>query len=174
MIKRKQSASTNFPLSRMPILQVIPDAVRDWLINKDYSNLPTSFHPEDFLFPSECNCGAKWKQYDEFLCTGRYYSLTFSKSIAVYVRKCINSRCLQHFDGQTSGVFNYSGETLVSYSLMQDFQHCCINGGMSWQSYLSKTSAMYAQVFCKQSLDMPFMSHPTFTKVLFKHECFDC
>lgn len=71
-----------------------------------------------------------------------------------------------HFDGQGQGVFNYSGETLVSYAVFQDYHNCCVKAGMSWSSFVNKTNSMYNDAYCDSSQQMSFMSYPTFVKVI--------
>ena len=155
----------SLPLSHSAIHLMLPDSVRERFMKEESSTSPCQYEPELFMLPEKCRCGVQWKSYNELYSTGIYYTLTFRKSVAVYVRKCTKSVCFHHFDGQTTGVFNYSGETLVSYALMHDFLNSCITGGMSWSSFINKTNAMYNGVYCKQAMSMPFMSQNTFCKV---------
>lgn len=154
-----------FPLSFSPIAQLICDSTRELLASETEEGSPKVYRPEEFLLPHECRCGEKWKSSDEEFAVGTYYSLTFKKSVVVYVRKCVKNKCVRHFDGQSTGVFNYSGETLVSYALLEDYQNCCVVAGMSWSGYLNKMNNMYNKVYCKTLQTMAFMSQPTFVKV---------
>ena len=153
------------PLSFLPISQHMEKQVRDRLSTETMAQCPIDFRPEMPLLPALCCCGEKWKNYDEYFATGAYYALTFKKNVEVYVRKCVTGRCTHHFDGQSMGVFNYSGETLVSYAVLHDYENCCVRGGMAWKAYVEKSQRMYDKVYCESSLQMTFMSYPTFVKV---------
>lgn len=156
-----------FPLSSVPIAQLIADPTREVLASETEEISPITYRPEEWLLPQLCKCGEKWKNNDEEFATGTYYSLTFKKNVMVYARKCVKNKCMHHFDGQSVGVFNYSGETLVSYGLLEDYHNCCVVSGMSWSGYLNKMDRMYNKVYCKASQKMMFMSQPTFVKVCF-------
>lgn len=155
----------SFPLSCTPITQLIDDSARELLAAETAQTSPITYKPETWLLPPLCKCGERWKDWDEEYAIGTYYALTFKKNVAVYARKCVRNTCIAHFDGQSVGVFNYSGETLVSYALLEDYQNCCVVSGMSWSGYLNKMDKMYNRVYCKTSQQMIFMSQPTFVKV---------
>lgn len=155
-----------FPLSHLPIQQQLSDCVRVRLRLETEDTCPTEFSTEEHLLPEKCKCGEPWKKYPEFFRCGTYFGLTFKKRVIVNCRRCVNNKCTAHFDGQEQGVFNYSGETLVSYSLLKDYHNCCIKGGMSWSAYVEKMTSMYNEVYCEQNKEMAFLSNPTFVKVL--------
>lgn len=163
--KTSEVEATHLPLSYLPVEQHISDSVRQALATESEASSPGEYRPEVHLRPDQCKCGEKWKSFDELYTMGTYYTSCFKKNIPVYVRKCVTNKCSQHFDGQSTGVFNYSGETLVSYAVMQDYFHCCIRGGMSWAAFLNKMNCMYNNVFTEQAVQMPFMSTSTFSKV---------
>ncbi len=75
------------------------------------------------------------------------------------------NKCAWHFDGQSVGVFNYSGETLVSYTLLQEFFNCSVKNAMSWAGFLHKINAMYSDVYSLEGSPYSAMSPNTFSKV---------
>ena len=159
------AAKSRLPLSFVPIRLQLPDAVREILQAETEANCPSVFHPEVELLPATCACGEKWKQHDEQYSVGTYYTPTFTKRVLVYCRKCVNNKCLHHFDGQSTGTFNYSGETLISYSLLRNAFNCCVRNGMSWSGYIGKITSMYNDIYSMNDCKMPFLSGATFSKV---------
>lgn len=162
---KKAVDAVHLPLSYVPIAQELPDSVRELLATETLAACPSEFRPEELLLPGLCKCGETWRKDPELFALGTFYALSFKKVVPVYVKKCIKGICTHHFDGQSAGVFNYSGETLVSYALLQDYHNCCIKANMSWASYVSKISSMYNNTYCSSAEEMSFMSYPTFVKV---------
>lgn len=152
-------------LSYKPIQQALSDAVRKRLTDESVSNFPEELFPEENLLEETCDCGSRWKNYAEKYSVGTYYALTFKKKVQVYVRKCMSNKCKRHFDGQDMGVFNYSGETLVSYALIQDYHNTCLKAQISWNAYIDKINAMYNDVYCDTAHSQAFLSLRTFSKV---------
>ncbi len=152
------------PLSYTPIQQNLPDSVRSRLSTETEQSTPHEFSPHDHLLPKQCSCGNSWKSYNECYRKGVYYALTFKKNVIVNCRRCVANKCTWHYDGQEEGVFNYSGDILVSYALLKDYHNSCIKGGMTWTSYVEKISNMYNEVYCDQDKQMTFMSNPSFVK----------
>ena len=157
--------SGKLPLSHLAIPAVLNSDIRKHLQAEQASSPPSNFHPEPDLLPATCVCKAGWKKYDEFFCEGVYFTTTFVSKVKVFQRKCCTNKCSWHFDGQSVGVFNYSGETLVSYTLMWDFYHCGVKHGMSWSSFLNKTNDMYKEIYSMEGSPFVAMSMNTFTKV---------
>lgn len=153
------------PLSYRPIQQILSDSVRKRLMEENYTTFPQELYPEEHLLEETCGCGNKWKNYCEKHANGTYFALTFKKKVQVYVRKCMANTCKRHFDGQEMGIFNYSGETLVSYALIQDYHNTCLKAQISWNAYIEKINSMYNDVYCEVALRQPFMSFRTFSKV---------
>lgn len=162
---RAAEVENRFPLSHKPIPLVLPNNIRVNLQVEKFDTSPLKYVPEPELIPPVCKCGDKWKSYDEEFKVGRYYTLCFVKNVLVYCRKCVNNKCIWHFDGQSCGVFNYSGETLLSYTLLQESFNCCVRNGMSWAGFLDKTNHMYGDVFSMQEDKMHSMSSHTFSNV---------
>jgi len=163
--KRSPTVSSSLPLSKRRIDLKISDEVRDKLTTENSSNSPKEYYPEANILPTLCTCGGKWKKDDERFCDGVYYALTFKQSAVVYYRRCIAEKCEFHYDGQADGVFNYSGETLVSYALLYDYTKSCIEGATTWSAFVSRIQYMYNEVYCNSALKMDFMSIPTFVQV---------
>lgn len=157
--------SANLPLSHLAIPLVLPNDVRMHLQAEHVSSPPSEFHPEKHLLPATCSCGAGWRQFDELYREGTYYTVTFVSKAKVFHRRCILNKCAWHFDGQSVGVFNYSGETLVSYTLLREFFNCSVKNSMSWAGFLHKINAMYSEVYSLKESPFSSMSSNTFSKV---------
>lgn len=155
----------NLPLSHVAIPLKLPNDVRKHLHAEHSSSPPSEFHPEQNLLPSTCDCGAGWKQYDEEYRVGTYYTVSFVSRVKVFYRRCCLNQCAWHFDGQSLGVFNYSGDTLVSYTFMQDFFNCSVKNGMSWAGFLLKINSMYSDIYSYEGSPFTSMSPNTFSKV---------
>lgn len=162
---RGAEIESRFPLSHKAIPLVVPNKIRANLQTEKPETSPIQYFPEPELLPSNCQCDAKWKNYDEEYKVGRYYTVNFVKNVQVYCRKCVNNKCTWHFDGQSCGIFNYSGETLISYSLLHEFFNCCVRNGMSWSGFLDKTNHMYGDIFSMDDEKMQSMSPNTFSNV---------
>lgn len=158
--------ATNLPLSHLAIPVVLPNSVRIHLQAEHVSSPPSEYHPEKHLLPSCCNCGAGWKQYDEEYRIGTYYTVSFVSSVRVYYRRCCLNKCSWHFDGQSVGVFNYSGETLVSYTLLKEFFNCSVKNAMSWAGFLEKINNMYGEVYSAEETPFVAMSASTLSRVI--------
>lgn len=157
--------SGKLPLSHLAIPLDLSDDIRKHLHMEHCSSPPSTFRPEQHLLPATCSCGAGWKQYDEEYCVGSYYTVSFVSRVKVYYRQCCMKKCAWHFDGQSVGVFNYSGETLISYTLLREFFNCSVKNHMSWAGFLHKITSMYTDIY--SLADSPFipMSANTFSKV---------
>jgi len=155
----------NLPLSHLAIPLDLENDIREHLHAEHSSSPPSNFHPEQHLMPVTCGCGAGWKQYDEEYRVGTYYTVSYVSRVKVFYRQCCLNKCAHHFDGQSVGVFNYSGETLVSYTLMREFFNCSVKNGMSWAGFLHKINGMYSEIYSLK--DSPFISMcpNTFSKV---------
>lgn len=159
----------NLPLSHLAIPLVLPKKIREHLQSEHSSSPPSEYHPEQQLLPLSCSCGAGWKQYDEEYRVGTYYTVSFVSSVKVFYRRCCLNKCAWHFDGQSVGVLNYSGETLISYTLLKEFFNCCVKNGMSWAGFLHKINSMYSDVYSFESSPFTSMSASTFSKVCIMH-----
>lgn len=173
-----EAEEEKFPLSHKAIPLVLPNSIRLHLQQEKFETSPIEYKPEADLIPEKCNCGDKWKSYPEIFKTAKYYTATFVKSVLVYCLKCVNNKCTRHFDGQSCGILNYSGETLISYTLLNEFFNCCIRNAMSWAGFLNKTNHMYNDVYSIEEDEMQSMSSHTFSKVrainLMQSNCFCC
>lgn len=149
------------PYSYQTIIRPFPNAVRARLSCETFSSFPTSFYPESNLLPSGCSCGCGWKKSDEKFCQGIYFGQTFRKHVNVYYRRCLRNLCSWHYDGQSDGIFNYSGNTLMSYTLLQDLEVSCIKNAMTWKGFTNRMQDLYNKIFCDQEKKMPFVSEPT-------------
>ena len=157
--------ATNLLFSHLAIPLVLSNEIRQHLQSEHSSSPPSEFHPEQHLLPLSCSCGAGWKQYDEEYHVGTYYTISFVSCAKVFYRQCCLNKCAWHFDGQSVGVFNYSGATLVSYTLLQEFFNCSVKNAMSWAGFLHKISTMYSDVYSLEGSPFISMSANTFSKV---------
>jgi hypothetical protein len=157
--------AATLPLSHLAIPLVLPNDIRNHLRAEHSSSPPSDFHPEQHVLPASCSCGAGWKQYDEEYRVGTYYTVSFVSRAKVFYRRCCLNKCAWHFDGQSVGVFNYSGETLVSYTLLHEFFNCSVKNGMSWAGFLHKINTMYSEVYSLEGSPFTSMSANTFSKV---------
>jgi hypothetical protein len=157
---------SKFLLSHRAISLVLPDSVKKQLQNETRQSSPVEYKPEPHLLPPTCSCNLSWKHSDEQFAIGKYHTVGFVKKVIVYCRKCVANKCVWHFDGQEAGVMNYSGETLVSYTLLNEFYNRCVRNGMSWSGFLNKTNFMYKDVYSLEDDIQQSMSSNTFSKVL--------
>ncbi len=153
------------PLSHLAIPLDLSNDIRKHLHAEHSSSPPSCFRPEQDLLPETCGCGAGWKQYDEEYRVGTYYTVTFVSTVKVFFRQCCLNKCAWHFDGQSVGVFNYSGETLVSYTLLREFFNCSVKNAMSWAGFLHKINSMYTDIYSLAESAFTSMSVNTFSKV---------
>lgn len=160
--------NSKLPHSYKSVPLVMPNNIRQYLQTEKYETSPLEYRPEQEMLPATCQCGSDWKSYDEPFTTGTYYTTSFVKNVMVYCRNCVNDKCKWHYDGQQNGVFNYSGETLISYTMLHEFFNCCVRNSMSWAGFLNKTNHMYNDIYSLQEEKMQSMSSHTFTKVCTK------
>lgn len=153
------------PYSFQQIIKPFPNSVRARLSGETYENCPTLFFTEPHLLPDCCSCGGGWKKADEVFCKGFYYTQMFRKAVIVHYRRCIRNSCSWHYDGQGDGIFNYSGSTLMSYTLLQDLEVSCIKNAMTWKAFANRMKDLYNKIFCDQEEKMPFVSEPTLGQV---------
>ncbi len=158
-------AVSALPYSHRMIVKPYPNATRTYMASETYDNSPRFYHPEPNLLPTTCNCGCGWKKQDEIFCKGTYYAATFKKNVLVYFRRCLKNACSWHYDGQEQGVFNFSGHTLVSYIILQDFEVSCVKNAMSWSAFREKVKDLYNEIYSMTEDEMTFMSEPTLVQV---------
>lgn len=160
-----ETPKVQFPLSQKTIPSVIPNHVREQLAGELATNTSREYHPEVHLRPNKCECNDEWKDEDEFFCRGTYYAIAFKQSVCVYYRRCVQDICHHHYDGQEDGVFNYSGETMVSYALLHLYVSSCLSSATTWNAFQVSQNTLYNKVFCPIEQQMNFMSLPTLIQV---------
>jgi len=153
------------PLSFTSISLNITDDVREQMLNLTPQTAPKALHPEPFLLPEKCTCGSVWKHEDQLFRDGFLFTTRFKSAVKVYYRKCVKDQCEWHYDGQSDGIFNYSGETLVSYELMWDYIANCTFGHMPCNTYVTTLDHKYNKVYHAAGQRMDFVQTGTFSKV---------
>ena len=96
----------------------LPLYVKEILSLETGNSLPKQVRPEPEMLASKCKCGEGWEMTDTRLCYGYLYYSRGRIVTEVFYRRCVNKKCELHFDGRELGIFNYSGHTLVSYTLL--------------------------------------------------------
>lgn len=121
--------------------------------------------PENSLLPEICSCGAGWLSKDSFYCQGVLYTLGNRKLINVWCRKCKNNTCVHHYDGQQDCIFNYSGQSLISYDILIDYHSSLLTSQTSFTGYVKKINFMYKKIHSNLEDNLKFLSIATFEKV---------
>lgn len=123
------------PQSTSKIPFSLPTEVRKVLLNGEFPEICTPT-----ILSSNCYCGSTWKDADEYFCNGLLYTASKVLELKVRVRWCNKSKCRAYFDGAAYGIFNYSGLTMVTYDVLEDYITCALTSGMTLAAFCLKKS----------------------------------
>lgn len=156
--------NTNFPKSTTIFTFQLDDAVRMKLAAETKDTLPKIFRPELNRVQTLCKCGMKWGAETKY-CDGFLYYSRGRILGKVFYRKCSNFKCELHYDGAQDGIFNYSGQTLVSYTLLLEYFAAIKTGKMTWTAFAAQKDFLYNNAYCNDKMECPFMDARTWQNV---------
>jgi hypothetical protein len=113
--------SRSYPLSWKKISLRLTNEQKKRLSVETLQSMPLEVHPSEENTTGLCQCGFIWEKTDQKLCEGFIYGSRGRTVCSVYYRRCIKHKCEAHFDGNAEGLFNYSGQTIVSYTLLNRY-----------------------------------------------------
>lgn len=142
----------------------LDDSVRAKLAAETKDSLPKVFIPDTSTAPSHCSCGLEWGPEEKF-CDGYLYYSRGRILGKVFYRRCVNFKCELHYDGAQDGIFNYSGQTLVSYTLLLDYFAGLKTGKMTWSAFVAQKNYLYNNAYCGDKVECPFMDARTWQNV---------
>ena len=110
---------------------------------------------------SNCSCGAGWETSDTDFCMGRIFTASRVVECKVTIRFCVAKACWKLFDDGEHGIFNFSGHTMLTYDVMDDYANCALTSGMTFAAFCVKKSREYRSTYGGKD---KFLNRGTFTK----------
>lgn len=153
------------PLSTCVISLTMNAAQRARMASEASAECITEVFPEEENLPAKAPCGDLWSSKCQVFCQGTFYTLISRTLITVWCKKCLSGCCVHHFNGNKQAIFNYSGQTLISYSVFFNYQSILFTSQTSIYGYVNKMNRMYRRAYNDPTITCSFLNGNTFKRV---------